>query len=194
MIEQRKPGGIARALDRDGGQCEPGLWPGQPGLHGRHRRRENGDNITATYSCSATAASPAGTYPIVPSLLDPDNLQTNYQVTLVDGTLTVLQTASTVAWTNPAPITYGTALSSVQLNATASVPGSFAYSPTNGAVLNTGTNTLSVIFTPADTTDYTSVTGSVSLVVLPAPLTVTAANASRVMARPTRSSPAQLPA
>ena len=98
----------------------------------------NGDNITATYSCSATAASPAGTYPIIPSLLDPGNLQTNYQVTLVDGTLTVLQTAPAVSWTNPAPITYGAALSSVQLNATASVPGSFAYTPTNGTVLNHG--------------------------------------------------------
>ena len=140
----------------------------------------NGDNITATYSCSATAGSPAGTYPIIPSLLDPGNLQTNYQVTLVDGTLTVLQTASVVSWTNPAPITYGTALSSVQLNAAASVPGGFAYSPTNGAVLNTGANTLSVIFTPADTTDYSSAIGSVSLAVLPAPLIVTAANASRV--------------
>jgi hypothetical protein len=139
----------------------------------------NGDNLTAAYSCSATAASPAGTYPIVPSLVDPSNLQTNYQVTLVDGTLTVLPAAPSVTWTNPAPITYGTALGSVQLNATASVSGNFAYTPTNGTVLNAGTNTLSVIFTPADTVDYTSVIGSVSLVVLPAPLTVTAANASR---------------
>ncbi len=154
----------------------------------------NGDNITATYSCSATAGSPAGTYPIIPSLLDPDNLQTNYQVTLVDGTLTVLQTAPAVAWTNPGPIAYGTALSSVQLNATASVPGSFAYSPTNGAVLNTGTNTLSVIFTPADTTDYSSAIGSVSLAVLPAPLIVMRPMQAGSMARPTRSSRAPSPA
>ena len=27
----------------------------------------NGDNITATYSCSASANSPVGTYPIVPA-------------------------------------------------------------------------------------------------------------------------------
>ena len=84
-----------------------------------------------------------------------------------------------LSWTNPAPITYGTALSSNQLNATANVPGSFAYNPTNGTVLNAGTNTLSVIFTPTDTVDYSSVTNTVSLVVSPAPLTVTAANASR---------------
>jgi hypothetical protein len=139
----------------------------------------NGDNITAAYSCSATATSPAGTYPIIPCLLDPSNRATNYTVSLLDGTLTVLPAAPTVAWTNPAAITYGAALGSVQLNATASVPGSFAYTPTNGTVLNAGTNTLSAVFTPADTVDYNSATGSVSLVVLPAPLTVTAANVSR---------------
>ena len=65
------------------------------------------------------------------------------------------------------------------MNATDNVPGSFAYSPTNGTVLNAGTNALSVIFTPTDTVDYSSATTSVSLVVLPASLTVMAANASR---------------
>jgi hypothetical protein len=53
----------------------------------------NGDNITAIYSCSATAASPAGTYPILPSLLDPSNRETNYTVSLLNGTLTVTPAA-----------------------------------------------------------------------------------------------------
>ena len=70
-----------------------------------------------------------------------------------------------ITWTNPAPITYGTALSSNQLDATASVPGSFAYTPPNGTVLNAGTNTLSVVFTPTDTVDFSSTTNTVSLVV-----------------------------
>jgi len=34
-----------------------------------------------------------------------------------------------ITWSNPAPITYGTALGPTQLNATASVPGSFTYTP-----------------------------------------------------------------
>jgi hypothetical protein len=140
----------------------------------------NGDNITATYDCSATAVSPAGTYAIVPSLLDPNNLQTNYTITVVNGTLTVGQATPTITWTNPASISYGTALTSNQLNATASAPGSFAYDLTNGAVLDTGTNTLSVTFTPADTVDYSSITASVNLFVSAAPLTVTASNAGRV--------------
>ena len=85
-----------------------------------------------------------------------------------------------LTWANPASIIYGTALSSNQLDASPSVPGSFAYTPTNGTVLNVGTNTLSIIFTPTDTNDYSSVTDSVSLVVSPALLTVTASNASRL--------------
>ena len=139
----------------------------------------NGDNITASYSCSATANSPPGTYPIVSGLVDADDLQTNYTVTLLNGTLTITMAVPVLAWTNPASITYGAPLTSNQLNATTSVPGSFAYDATNGTVLNAGTNTLSVIFTPADTVDYGSVTDSVSLVVSPAPLTATAADATR---------------
>jgi hypothetical protein len=59
------------------------------------------------------------------------------------------------------------------------VPGGFAYGPPAGAVLNAGTNLLSVVFSPSDTTDYSSVTTSVSQVVTPAALSVTASNASR---------------
>jgi hypothetical protein len=93
-------------------------------------------------------------------------------------TLTVVKMTPVITWTNPLPITYGAALSSSQLNATAGVLGSFAYNPTKGAVLDSGTNTLSVVFTPTDTVDYCGVTDCVSLVVSPAPLTVTASNAT----------------
>jgi uncharacterized repeat protein (TIGR03803 family) len=149
-----------------------------PGFTGVITGVTNGDNITAMYSCSVTTGSPVGTYPIVPSLVDPDNRQTNYAVTLINSTLTITTVTPILAWTNPVPITYGVPLTSNQLNATTSVPGSFAYDPTNDTVLDAGTNRLSVIFTPADTVDYSSVADSVSLVVLPAPLIVTASNAS----------------
>ena len=140
----------------------------------------NGDDITAAYSTAATNGSPAGTYAIVPGLVDPNDSQTNYTVTLVSATLTISQATPIITWTNPAPITYGTALSSNQLNATANVPGSFVYNPTNGTVLNTGTNTLSVLFTPSDSVDYTNAAAMVSVVVQPAALTVTANNATAV--------------
>jgi subtilase family serine protease len=86
----------------------------------------------------------------------------------------------TVTWAAPASIVYGTALSAIQLSATTTVAGSFAYTPAAGSVLSTGTNSLSVVFTPTDTFDFNSVTTLVSQVVTPAPLTVTTSNAARV--------------
>lgn len=56
---------------------------------------KNGDNITATYATTATQSSPVGTYPIVPTLVDPDNKLGNYAVTSTNGVLTI----------NPAPLT-----------------------------------------------------------------------------------------
>jgi hypothetical protein len=86
----------------------------------------------------------------------------------------VVKSTPLVTWANPAAITYGTALSVTQLNATSPVAGSFTYSPTNGAVLNVGTNALSAVFTANDTNNYVSpVTNTVSLEVIPAPLTIT---------------------
>ncbi|SPE31071.1 hypothetical protein SBA3_1740007 [Candidatus Sulfopaludibacter sp. SbA3] len=63
--------------------------------------------------------------------------------------------SSTISWANPSPITYGTPLSSVQLNASAGVTGTFVYSPVAGAVLPAGPQTLSVQFTPDDPANYT---------------------------------------
>ena len=89
-----------------------------------------------------------------------------------------VQTTPRITWATPAQIVYGTALSATQLNATSPVPGTFVYSPAAGAVLAAGVNTLSVTFTPTDTTANASVTSTVSLVVSQAVLTVTAASAS----------------
>jgi len=49
-----------------------------------------------------------------------------------------------VIWITPAAIPYGTALGVAQLNAVASVPGSFAYTPALGTILIVGAQTLSV--------------------------------------------------
>src|ERR1041385_2096551 len=64
------------------------------------------------------------------------------------------KTTPTITWATPTAITYGTALSSTQLNATASVAGTFVYTPAAATVLNTGTQMLSVSFTPTDTTHF----------------------------------------
>jgi hypothetical protein len=79
----------------------------------------------------------------------------------------------TVTWPAPAAITYGTALSATQLDATANVAGTFVYSPSAGTVLSAGSNTLNVTFTPTDTTDYKAVTASVGLMVAQATPVIT---------------------
>jgi hypothetical protein len=78
---------------------------------------------------------------------------------------TYAQVAPTLTWATPAPITFGTPLSGTQLDATASVPGSFSYSPPAGTVLQPGTQTLTATFTPTDTTDFTTGTISVHITV-----------------------------
>ena len=97
------------------------------------------------------------------------------------------RTITTITWANPAPITYGTPLSATQLNATVSPPisGTFTYSPPINTLLDTGTNqTLSVTFTPSDTTNFISATTNVTINVSAVPLIVTAANATWVIGQP----------
>ena len=97
--------------------------------------------------------------------------------------LTVNMAAPVVNWPAPASIPYGAALGSNQLDATASVPGNFIYSPPADTVLSPGANTLNVLFTPMDPADYTSATDSVSLVVTvaPIPLNIEQAGANVVL-------------
>jgi uncharacterized protein YjdB len=90
---------------------------------------------------------------------------TNYSTATGSVQLIVNKATPTITWATPAPITYGTALSTTQLNATASVPGTFVYNPAAGTVLAAGTQTLNVTFTPTNTTNYTTATGSVQLTV-----------------------------
>ena len=90
----------------------------------------------------------------------------------------------TLSWATPSPITYGTALGSSQLSATATynsttVPGTFTYTPPGGTVLNAGAQTLSVTFTPNDPTSFLPVTTNVTLNVTPAPLTITASGVNK---------------
>jgi hypothetical protein len=97
--------------------------------------------------------------------------------TLVTQSFTVTKATPTITWAPPAPITYGGALGNGQLNASASVPGTFVYMPPAGTVLPAGTGqTLSVTFTPADAVDYTTVVASATINVNPAPPTPSGVN------------------
>jgi len=62
---------------------------------------------------------------------------------------------SVVSWPKPPDIGFGTPLSIRQLNATANVPGTLAYTPQALTILPVGNGqALSVTFTPYDTTRY----------------------------------------
>jgi hypothetical protein len=102
-------------------------------------------------------------------------------------TVLVDRTMPTIAWPAPAAITYGSALSATQLDAITDsvIAGSFTYSPALGTRLPAGANqVLSVTFTPSDTLDYRTQTATVALTVLPAPLTISAADGAMPLGGP----------
>ncbi|WP_158277573.1 MBG domain-containing protein [Opitutus sp. ER46] len=121
-----------------------------------------------TYTIAAVAAADAGEYRCV--VTNPSG-----PVMSAAGVLTV---QPPIAWT-PATLNYGTPLGAAQLNASAGITGTYAYTPAAGTQLGVGTHTLSVTFTPTDSDTYLPATTTATLTVAKAPLTVTAANASR---------------
>ncbi len=81
----------------------------------------------------------------------------------VDLSIIVEKATPVVTWPNPADIACGTPLGAAQLNATASVQGTFTYSPPAGTVLDVGAQILNVTFLPTDSANYKTVTASVNL-------------------------------
>ena len=124
-----------------------------------------------TYTPASGAVLTAGSQTLSVTLVPTDT--TDYTNTTKTVTLAVGQATPTITWAAPAGITYGTALSATQLNATASVLGVLTYTPASGSVLTAGSQTLSVTLVPTDTTDYTNVTKTVTLAVGQATPTIT---------------------
>ena len=106
----------------------------------------------------------------------------DYSTATATAQINVAQAATIVTWTNPADIFYGTALVAMELDATASQPGTFTYTPAAGTVLSAGSDqALSVAFTPSDTADYSPATGSAQINVLIATPAVTWANPADII-------------
>ncbi len=131
---------------------------------------------TLSYSPALGTVLPAGTQQLTATFTPSDTI--DYKPITAHNALTITAAAAipstpTISWSTPAPIQYGTALSYAQLDATASVPGNFIYSPAAGAVLQAGSQKLTVIFTPVDTTNYSPVTSTVLLTVTQAAPVVT---------------------
>ena len=132
---------------------------------------------TFTYTPAAGTVLGAGNNQTLSVAFTPTD-STDYTTASATATINVLQATPTITWSNPANIVYGTALSGTQLDATSSwtvggvsgsVAGTFTYTPAAGTVLGAGNNqTLSVAFTPTDTTDYTTASATAMINVLPA--------------------------
>ena len=117
---------------------------------------------TFAYTPAAGEVLAAGTHTLRVTFTPADSNLPTAQAAV---SLTVTRAMPAIAWPMPAPIAYGAALCATELNATASVPGTFVYIPAEGAVLAAGTHKPSVIFIPADTANYTRAQVAVSLTV-----------------------------
>ena len=127
-------------------------------------------NVPGTFSYSPAAGTipPAGAQSLTVTFTPSD--ATDYVSATAHNSLTVNvadpgKSSPVISWSKPAAISYGAALSSTQLNATANVAGTFAYTPAAGTVLKAGTQTLSAVFTPTNTTTYSSATATAQVTV-----------------------------
>lgn len=129
--------------------------------------------VAGSFVYSPAAGTVPGAGPQTLSVIFTPTDTTDYTTATATVTLTVNQATPAITWPTPAAITYGTALSGTQLNATANVAGTFSYLPLRGTVLAAGSQTLTAKFTPADTTDYAATSASVAVIVNKANATIT---------------------
>jgi hypothetical protein len=153
----------------------------------------NGTTATTITSWSATSIVAT-----VPAGATTGNVVVNASGANSNGFAFTVVVVPTINWTQPATITYGATLSGVlnasAVNGSTPVDGSFAYTATppggsasavtGATVLGAGSYTLAAAFTPTDTTDYTSASGSVSLTVAKAaPTNTLVPSVSEVLAK-----------
>jgi uncharacterized delta-60 repeat protein len=93
------------------------------------------------------------------TVVNPGNITSNAFAFTISG-----KTTPDIIWPDPGAITYGTPLSSTQLDANASVPGSFQYAPDFTKVLHAGLGQpLMVTFIPTDAATYNNASKTVHI-------------------------------
>jgi VCBS repeat-containing protein len=135
-----------------------------------------GDSLSG--GLSRAAGEDVGGYGITQGTL---TAGTNYTLTYSGATLSILPATPTITWNNPDAIDFGTPLSSTQLNAVGSVPGTLTYSPAAGVVLEPGTYTLSVTFTPSSANYVGPISATVTLLVRLPPAPAATNDAARAL-------------
>jgi hypothetical protein len=154
-----------------------------PAFSGTITGIKNGDNITATYSTTATSASPVGAYPITPALVDPTSKLGNYTVTSTNGTLTITPAPLAVTAAN-ANMVYGDPLPALSGSITGlkngdAITAAYSTAATSASSVGTYAITPALSDPSGKLPNYTVVINNGVLTINPAPLTVSAASASR---------------
>jgi len=126
---------------------------------------------TFTYSPAAGTVLNAGTQTLTATFTPTDSA--NYNTASGTVSITVVKATPTITWSTPSSITYGTALGATQLNASATVAGTFTYSPATGTFLGGGDSTLSVSFSPTNSANYNATSATVTQHVNRAAQTIT---------------------
>ncbi len=148
----------------------------------------NGDNVTVTYSTTATLSSPAGTYPITATVSGPD--AANYVITVVPGTLTITRaTTSLVVTVNNASRPYGAANPAFTSTVSGALNGdtfTVTYSTTATPASPVGNYPITATVTGPNIGSYSVsvVPGTLSITPATVPLTVTVNNATRPYGTP----------
>ncbi len=122
-------------------------------------------NVAGTFAYSPAAGTVLGAGVKTLQVTFVPSNTSSYKTVTATVSLSVAQAKPALTWAAPGAIPTGTPLSAAQLDATASAPGTFTYSPAAGAILTTGPQVLSVTFTPSDAADYVSASANVSLTV-----------------------------
>ena len=149
---------------------------------------KNGDPISATFASAATAASPVGTYAIVPTLLDPTAKLVNYTASTINGVLTVNPAPLNVSSANATRV-YGdpnpafTGSLSGQKNGDV-ITATFASSATAASSVGSYPIVATLSDPGLKLANYAVNSNNGTLTVTPAPLMVTAGNASRLYGDP----------
>ena len=143
----------------------------------------DGINVQGTfaYTPAAGAILTAGTHTLSVTFTPTD--QAGYVLSNASVPITVVKATPVLTWAPPANIVYGTPLGATQLNAARDRAGNAGRTrPSSGTILNAGTHTLSVTFTPTDTTNYNTATASVPITVVKATPVISWATPANIVA------------
>ena len=113
---------------------------GQPDQQAARFSLTPASGTTSTYAIGDLSGLTAavGTYTLTVNAADIQDTYGNAGTGSLSTSWQLIATTPTITWTNPANIVYGTPLGPTQLDATASVAGTFVYAPAAGTVLTAG--------------------------------------------------------